>query len=116
MNVSVNYNSAREAISAMRGKWVFVPVATVTTASSEYKIIAAGYSNYPEPQYYAITKDGKYIRDESGIMFINYDEHQLLHEYNKKFKDEQFRRLYHSIVKLLEESVSSEWCKQCDSL
>ena len=68
----------RDKIVALRGDFVKNTVCTSATGGVLYALVAHGYENYPEPQFYSITVDGKPIVKDSGSLLFDYSEVDLL--------------------------------------
>ena len=68
----------RDKIQALRGKFVAKTICTSSHGGVLYALVAHGYENYPEPQFYSITVDGKPILQSNGNLLFDYSEIDLL--------------------------------------
>ena len=68
----------RDKIVALRGDFVKKTICTSASGGILYALVAHGYENYPEPQFYSITVDGKPILKSNGTLLFDYSEVDLL--------------------------------------
>jgi hypothetical protein len=108
-------NPSRQVISILRGEFVQVPVASAYRGDTFYQVIANGYANYPEPQYFSIRKNGTDVRNAEGQLISEYDAYELLRDYVLPFYDEGYTRVRAILVHELENCLAM-WELQCDSL
>ena len=70
--------SKRDKILSLRGNFVAKTICTSSDAGVMYALVAHGYENYPEPQFYSVTVDGKPILKSNGNLLFDYSEIDLL--------------------------------------
>ena len=70
--------SKRDKILSLRGGFVAKTICTSACGGIMYAVVAHGYENYPEPQFYSITVDGKPILKSNGNLLLDYSEIDLL--------------------------------------
>jgi len=68
----------RDKIQALRGNFVTKTICTSSHDGVMYALVAHGYENYPEPQFYSITIDGVPILKDNGSLLFDYSETELL--------------------------------------
>ena len=58
----------REQIRALRGKEISKTICSVDTEAGVLSLMAHGYENYPEPQWYFVALDGVWLRTEKQLL------------------------------------------------
>ena len=58
----------REQIIALRGKEISKTICSVETKAGVLSLMAYGYENYPEPQWYFVALDGLWLRNEKLLL------------------------------------------------
>lgn len=59
----------REQIVMLRGAEVSKVLCSVETSAGTLSLVGFGYENYPEPNYYAVSLNGNYLRD--GVRLLS---------------------------------------------
>jgi hypothetical protein len=67
----------REWVEAIRGSFVQKEIVAVESTTGRIAIVAWGFQNYPEPQYYCAHLNGRQIMHKE-LAIMNYDEFMLL--------------------------------------
>ena len=68
----------RDKILALRGAFVKKTICTSSHDGVMYALVAHGYENYPEPQFYSIAVDGVPILKDNGSLLFDQSETELL--------------------------------------
>lgn len=79
-------NAEREWVLRNRGHFTEKLVASATFEGKRWCIVANGFENYPEPQYYTLTCDGKDVMLHD-VPMMNYDEFGLVDMYRRSNPD-----------------------------
>jgi hypothetical protein len=67
----------REWVEAIRGSFVQKEIVAVESTTGRIAIVAWGFQNYPEPQYYCAHLNGRQIMHKE-LAIMNYDEYALI--------------------------------------
>jgi hypothetical protein len=74
--------SEREWIVSIRGKEIEKVVSRAEYKGDIFELIAYGFENYPEPQYFYIRLNGEILRRQDGQMLSSYWDDEVLYALN----------------------------------
>ncbi len=92
----------RSQIEALRGEFMRKTMCEVLSGGHLLALVAHGYENYPEPQFFSMSVDGELLRNEGGILYSNYLETELLYSLETLFPQYEVSTLIDAVADLEE--------------